>query len=213
MLHNNFDELPGADVIIHTGDFLAGGKQHELHDFAKWWKALPYDHKIIVPGNHDRCLAWKPEFAEKYFGYSNIHYLVDDSVTIDGITFYGSPWSPRITETEKEWSFIYDRNSDELEEKWAAIPSGINVLLTHCPPFGYRDAFRGIRRGCELLTIELMREDKIQPKYHIFGHIHTDYGEARFGSIKLFNAANEGSLLGDGHAPPTVFDYEVGIAL
>ncbi len=201
MLHKDLGELPRADVIVHVGDFLDTGKERELHEFSKWWMSLPYDHKIIIAGNHDRCLQWKPELAE-LLQDDNSHYLYEDNVVINGISFYGTPWSP----TFKDWSFMLTRNSDELEAKWEDIPSGIDVLLTHCPPLGYRDRWLGQRVGCELLTIELMRKDKIQPKHHIFGHVHYDTGEARLDNIKLHNVSTQDTLLGRRKDPLTIID-------
>ncbi|GAA4514143.1 hypothetical protein GCM10023173_10510 [Sphingobacterium thermophilum] len=48
------------------------------------------------------------------------------------------------------------------------------MLITHGPPFGILDeTVYSKREGCEEL---LLRVYQVQPKYHVFGHIHEDYG-------------------------------------
>jgi predicted phosphodiesterase len=48
--------LPDGDVFIHAGDMLRAGELEVLEPVAAWIAALPRRHKIVVAGNHDRCL-------------------------------------------------------------------------------------------------------------------------------------------------------------
>jgi hypothetical protein len=56
-------------------------------------------------------------------------------------------------------------------KKWNQIPDDTDILVTHGPPVGYGDlCYSGVRAGCvELLTTV---QQRVKPKYHIFGHIH-----------------------------------------
>ena len=51
------------------------------------------------------------------------------------------------------------------------IPSDTDILVTHTPPVGHGDlCCSGVRAGCvELLTTV---QNRVKPKYHVFGHIH-----------------------------------------
>jgi len=91
-------------------------------------------------------------------------------VIIEGVKFYGSPWQPRFF----DWAFNLDRG-EEIKKKWDLIPMDTDVLITHGPPYGILDlTHEGEKVGCEELMKAVLR---VQPKIHIFGHIHEAYGE------------------------------------
>lgn len=72
------------------------------------------------------------------------------------------------------WAFNLPRGKSCLE-KWDLIPNDTDILITHTPPIGHGDfCYSGVRAGCvELLTTV---QERVKPRYHIFGHIH----EGRF---------------------------------
>ena len=45
--------MPEGDILVHAGDFTNNGTQKEIKDFDTWLAGLDYQHKILVPGNHD----------------------------------------------------------------------------------------------------------------------------------------------------------------
>lgn len=109
-------------------------------------------------------------------------YLNDSSVEIEGIKIWGSPITPWFN----DWAFNRDRGS-EIKKHWDLIPDDIDILVTHGPPFGILDeTVYGKRTGCEEL---LLRVYQVKPKYHIFGHIHKDYGSFTKGEITFINAS------------------------
>lgn len=75
-LHHRLDDMPEADVIVHSGGISNSGTEEEVLDFLNWFIELPYPHKIFVTGNHDLCL-WEAEGIEDLPG--NIHFLQDKS--------------------------------------------------------------------------------------------------------------------------------------
>ena len=85
-LHHRLDDMPEADVIVHSGDISNSGTEEEVLDFLNWFIELPYPHKIFVTGNHDLCL-WEAEGIEDLPG--NIHFLQDKGVEIGGVKFFG----------------------------------------------------------------------------------------------------------------------------
>ena len=46
-------QMPEGDILIHAGDFTNNGTEKEIKDFGTWLASLDYQHKILVPGNHD----------------------------------------------------------------------------------------------------------------------------------------------------------------
>lgn len=49
--------MPPGDVLIHCGDFTNHGSLAEVREFAAWLATLPYEHIIVVPGNHGEKLC------------------------------------------------------------------------------------------------------------------------------------------------------------
>lgn len=172
-------EVPLADVLIHAGDATARGTEAEVQQFAKEFSALPHPVKIFVPGNHDYLFEEDPAAARAMF--SGVHVLMDELIQIDGRSFYGSPWTPRFF----DWAFNADRG-EVIRKYWDMIPSKIDVLITHGPPYGILDKTkRGPLVGCEELLKSL---DRIQPKVHVFGHIHEAYGMLPLSKTVFVNA-------------------------
>lgn len=63
----------------------------------------------------------------------------------------------------------------------------IRRLITHGPPFGILDeTVYGNRTGCEELRLRVYQ---VNPKFHIFGHIHEDYGSFTKGETIFVNVS------------------------
>jgi Icc-related predicted phosphoesterase len=175
---NDLGRLPDGDVLVHAGDLLRAGTLEELAPVAAWLRSLPHRHKVVVAGNHDWCFVEEPRAARELLG--DCVYLEDAEATIAGVRFWGSPWQPEFN----DWAFNLPRGA-ALAEKWARIPEGVDVLVTHGPPHGFGDAgpVEG-RQGCEDL---MRRVREVRPKVHLFGHIHQDGGLWREGGSCLVN--------------------------
>lgn len=160
--------LPAGDVFIHAGDLLRRGTLDELRDVAAWIRGLPHPVKVVVAGNHDWCFVRERAAAVELLG-PDVVYLEDAEREVDGVRFWGSPWQPEY----HDWAFNLPRGR-ALAEKWARIPSGIDVLITHGPPRGFGDrAPVAGRAGCEEL---LQAARRVRPALHLFGHVHQDGG-------------------------------------
>lgn len=168
--------LPPGDVLIHAGDMCLAGDIYELEATAEWLAKQKYEYKVVIAGNHDWPFIRYPETAQMLLKDAGIIYLQDSEVVIDGVKFYGSPWTPVFF----RWAFMKNRGK-EIADVWKKIPEDTKVLITHGPPYGVQDITLyptgkpNTHAGCEDLTKELLTH-RIKPKLHVFGHIHYSYG-------------------------------------
>ena len=172
--------LPNGDILIHCGDFSSGGQPIAVERFLKWYNKQPHPHKILLAGNHDISFQKNPEWKvsilnKLYLQDSNHHYLENSGIEIEGIKFFGSPYTPKFF----NWVFMYKRRSNEAYKIWRAVPSNTDVIISHGPPKEVLDKCNNHvpphpdRAGCEVMR-KIIR--KIKPKYCLFGHIHEGYG-------------------------------------
>lgn len=173
-LHRKLTNLPDADLIVHSGDFTMGGSENEVIDFMEWFCDLPYPYKIFIAGNHDDCL-----YKANIDGLpDNIFYLYHSSIELEGIKFHGMPL------------FVAEEISGEYEKQIKQIPDDVDVLMTHQPPLGILDN-SGNRRYGNFSLLE--KVTKINPRLHLFEHIHNSYGSETVDGTIFSNA----SLVGD----------------
>ena len=185
-LHRKLKNLPEADLLIHGGDVSKTGEDHEVEDFIHWFARLNYKYKVFIAGNHDFYLEDESiERVQKELP-PNAYYLCNSGITIEGLNIWGSP----VTPTHHNWAFNRDRGK-EIRRYWNMIPQNTDILITHGPPLGILDkAQRRESVGCRDLYDTIK---KIKPRYHLFGHIHEEYGVVDIDGTTFVN----GSLLND----------------
>lgn len=200
--------LPAGDVLIHAGDLTLRGEPGTMQDLADYFVQLletqKFQQVILIAGNHDVTL--QSSFYQQHisrFGKNHASgecekaakalkasctYLEDQTCTLwpsnSGICVYGSPWSPEYG----TWAFT--KPLDQMEPLWQAIPTETDILITHGPPFQRGDcAFKGGAVGCPTLLQHV--QNRIQPRLHVFGHIHEDAGWVGYDGQTMFcNASN-----------------------
>lgn len=179
--HRSFTKsIPDCDLLIHAGDFMySGWELAEIRDFDSWLGELPAKEIIVVAGNHDVLFEKEPDAARKLL--TNAHYLQESGLTINGLTIWGSPFTPRFY----DWAFMSKRG-EEMRRHWDRIPKNTNILVTHGPPKSVLDMAEGIECGCEELLLAVVR---VEPEIHVFGHIHSGHGRAEIGKTRFINAA------------------------
>lgn len=155
-------------------------------------------HKTCIAGNHDVALT-EPKVNVAFANSKNFTYLEDSSVSVEGKTFYGTPWTP----TFGGWPGMRDRGP-ALRRTWGAIPDDIDILVTHGPPQGILDITedRETHAGCADLAYHVRRA---RPALHLFGHIHTGYGHRTEGNTHYVNASATRPLTRTLN-PPVVLD-------
>lgn len=192
--HGNYELLSPylkgleADVIVHSGDFTHRARDwNEIFHFLKWFNALPFKHKIIVPGNHH--LAFEELQRNAHLRSTNIpkgiHLLMNEAIVIEDLKFYGSPYTPAFN----DWGFQL-RGEREAKACWQKIPEDTDVLITHGPAKGVLDQTRVFGQnehlGCPHLTKRIWQ---LHLKAHLFGHIHGGYGRKKVGNYTALNSA------------------------
>ena len=193
---NHEIDVPDGDILIHAGDATIRGTIEEVAAFNRWFKTFPHRHKIFVAGNHDWLFELDNVRARSLLDPS-ITYLQDSSVQIDGVSIYGAPWQPRFY----DWAFNLDRGAP-MSEKWAMIPDGVDVLITHGPPNGILDITpAGDNAGCEELR---KRVEQVRPRLHVFGHIHLGYGIEDRNGTRFVNACTCDEQYSPSNAPVVV---------
>ena len=207
--------LPQGDVLVHAGDFTMSGSLSETRQAMKWLgrAARNFEHVVCVGGNHDFFMYHAHaevmrDFIRPYG--KNIIYLENESALIctddKEIKIWGSPVQPEFC----NWAWNEERGS-QIKATWDRIPAGLDLLITHGPPHHILDWVGHDRVGCRDLRDAL---DRVQPKVHVFGHIHGGYGKAQAftsdgATTQCYNAAvvGEDYKLDPKHKP-WVLDYD-----
>ena len=106
------------------------------------------------------------------------------------------------------WAFM--KPAAELAEVYAAIPEGLDILVSHQPPYGYGDCSVDEQSGeaDHLGSRELLSAiERVKPRLVICGHIHSGYGYFEHGRIPIYNVSvvNEQYRL---VRSPTVIDID-----
>lgn len=185
-IHARDVETPESDILIVAGDLTVNSSEKELDWFKTWLLAQRARYKVFVAGNHDRKFHNEPygsrDYVKDLCAGGNIFYLEESECVIEGLRFWGSPWTPKYG--EGAFGLKY---ADAYAAHWQKMPEGIDVLVTHGPPRGILDTLANGRHvGDDVLrrTVE-----RVRPRLHVFGHVHTGWGRAEKDGIVYVNAA------------------------
>jgi Icc-related predicted phosphoesterase len=176
-------KVPDGDVLVHCGDFTGNGSLLQMLNFGLWLQSLPHKHKVVIAGNHDAIAEKDPAIVRQKFKDYGVIYLCEDEVEIDGVKFFGSPYTPQFM----NWHFMEKRGID-MGRHWNKIPEDVDVLVTHGPPFGIRDKTAMTVQGVGCYDLR-GRVNFIKPKLHIFGHIHDAHGVEEHDGVKYINCS------------------------
>jgi Icc-related predicted phosphoesterase len=232
-LHGNLPEVPrDAELLLlagdicpdfrprepHTGIVDKGGlKQYSWlqHKFHPWLR----QHQIpmvMIWGNHDFVgeSGFNAQVQPLLSAFGTL--LTDDSCRHEGIDIYGTPWVPGLP----YWAFYGDERKLRLRAE--AIPTGLDVLMTHGPPAYAGDYiptsekqrnkygnYGGAHVGDPALNSRILAMPiKRRPKVVICGHIHEDRGRHEVAGVPVLNvsAVDENYVL---HKRPWTRLYEL----
>ena len=151
---------------------------------------LPHVHRVVIPGNHDFIV----EDASRRALITNATLLINQSVEIMGLKFWGSPTTPLLGEA-------FGVVSDTVRAKlYSGFAADTDILVTHGPPYGILDKAPGSdhHEGCLQLLVAVQR---LKPMLHVFGHVHGAYGTYDTNDTLFVNAALPGRAFGMRNRP------------
>jgi len=203
-LHSLLTIPKDIDMVIHSGDFT-NYKEYiynlpECESFLNWYEAVQVPIKILVAGNHDATAfkVGRKQFKEMC-SKRGIIYLEDELYTVNNIKIYGSPVQPSFC----DWYF--QKSRAKLYNFWSNIPNETDILITHGPPKGVLDLSENRDRtydrcGCSALMKHIL--NRLNLKFHLFGHIHNCGDIMNQGTMKLSTIDtifSNGSVVEDRH--------------
>ena len=193
------------DLVLMVGDIWEGSLVEGANEIKTFQKAIGKPI-IMIQGNHD---YWDGSIFDDE---KDIHLLHNESVEIDGISFFGTPYTVNFL----NWN--WNLSVEELYKTWiGTIPDKLDVLLSHGPPHGYCDnCNQPVYQNDANSTLgsaslrKVIEEKDI--KYVFCGHIHTgDRTRVMDCGTKVYNVAclDESYQFG-GHNPmPSVVKLEL----
>ena len=200
--HRLLDVPTDIDMVVFSGDCSNPRDPYtnepEVRGFIDWYSSLKIPVKIFVAGNHDTSIE-KRLVIKDDFTKHGIIYLENESITIDGIKIFGSPFTPTFG---YGWAFNKDRT--KLDRIWRKIiDEDVDIVINHGPPKGILDLSLhrvGNLERCGDKSL-LNRVMEVNPKLCLFGHIHDSGDIINQGTMKLSHLDtifSNGSVIKDG---------------
>tara|TARA_R110002003_G_scaffold73_4_gene6833 strand:+ start:30419 stop:31231 length:813 start_codon:yes stop_codon:yes gene_type:complete len=191
--------------VLHCGDITEDGSPRSIAEAVQALAKIKAELRLVIAGNHEISLDNKYSLGEggKLEDYERAHE-VTSGASKSGVTFlnegthtftlssgatfriYASPYTPAYGASGFQYPTNEDRyNPHHITPAWARnvasdatiIPDDVDIVMTHGPPKYILDAtYDGSSAGCEHLRRAL---ERVKPKLHCFGHIHSAYGAQR----------------------------------
>lgn len=183
--------IPECDILLHAGDFSYRGTQGELMNFVQWFSKQPAKYKLATCGNHDWGVFYQPQMWQDIFKVNGCHLLLDETIDVEGLKIFGSPWSVWF----HSWAYNFSEDDDgtQAASTWSKIPDDVDVIVVHGPPYGIGDlvarAYPGEdpHVGCPELLKRIDQLEKL--KLVVTAHIHEAYGQYDYRGKTIINAA------------------------
>jgi Icc-related predicted phosphoesterase len=194
------DLLPEGDVLLCAGDITEKGNKSLL----ECWKAQDwmtgvsarYEWVLWIPGNHDFGFD-----DEAFPRLNNVHCLLNrGAVQLPGLTFAGISLSPcyDMPALAKHWCHMTASPIQEAQI-YEQLPP-VDVLLSHCPPYGALDtagtkfvpgyASKGQWQPRHIGSRALLKYiGEHRPQLVVCGHVHEDAGDVTVAGTRIINCA------------------------
>lgn len=147
----------GIDLILSAGDL-----NPRYLTFVETFSNIPL---LYVHGNHDEKYRANPP--------EGCICIEDSIIEYQGIRILGLGGSMRYRAGTHQYS---EREMQRrIRHLWLKLRTfgGFDILLTHAPAAGFHDGTDLCHQGFDAFQ-QLI--EKYQPKYHVHGHVHMNYG-------------------------------------
>lgn len=195
----------GASVVVIAGDLMGAGTDSDEaglrfleKEFFPWCREHSDKQIVVTPGNHDKFLFRMWDKGKRLKWPENVSYLVDSPVTIGGVRMFGTPWCL------KNRPGRFEGEEADLKERFEKIPEGLDLLITHTPPYIPGDGIDanedGLHEGSKELTEAILKK---KPRFCVCGHVHSGSRKpATLGETTVMNVARvEGDRGEAAHKP------------
>ncbi len=186
--HYQPGRLAEYDLIISCGDL-----NYNYLEFLVTMARCPV---LYVPGNHDTSyLRHPPEGCD----------CIDDRIVeYNGVRILGLGGCRRYHPGPYQYSEKEMRRRIRRLRFALWRSKGVDIVVTHAPPYGVGDGLDRAHWGFSAL-LELL--DKYKPQYLLHGHVHMRYGmgerENQYGQTQVINVSERYVLeVPEGDYPP-----------
>lgn len=197
-LHLREPDLPEADLGLIAGDLTFRGllKEYKKSMYYLQSQREKFKDAYCTLGNHDGDLFLELGHREEFERESGWKILIDETVEVQGLKIFGSPYTPEFC----NWFWSYESPTNRWRD---FIQEGTDIVVTHGPPYRILDLVeRGENVGCYDLAHRLRQ---VRPKAVVFGHIHSGYGQFEEDGTTYYNVSHCDEQY-FGANPPTVFE-------
>ena len=165
--------LKGYDLIISCGDLKSS--------YLSFIVTMARCPVLYVHGNHDTNYAHKPP--------EGCDCIEDQLIEYNGLRILGLGGSRRYRPGDHQYTDKEMRKRIRKLRFKLWWHKGVDIVVTHAPPFGVGDDSDICHRGFEAF-VDLI--EKYKPKYFLHGHIHLTYGKdiprfRQMGDTKVIN--------------------------
>lgn len=166
--------LDGYDLILSCGDLKAS--------YLSFLVTMAKCPVLYVHGNHDGSYETNPP--------EGCDCIDDHIVTYNGLRILGLGGCRKYHPGPHQYTDAQMRRRIRKLRWRLWRMGGVDIVVTHAPPYGLGDGEDRAHWGFEAL-VELL--DKYHPKYLIHGHVHTRYGNVervrQYNGTTLINAS------------------------
>jgi Icc-related predicted phosphoesterase len=210
--------LPDADLILIAGDLTNEGVHEtpfspafrewlrenslaadlfvnpvpEVEQAREWLRRLAQRAPVFwIPGNHDIGID-NATFAE----IPNCTGILHKTVELASLRIHGVSCSPGDSWMVNRWAYM---TQDIEQERQAYGFEAVDIVLSHCPPYGGRTDCAHSIAGREPFHFgsRALREyiERHAPRLVVCGHVHEGAPFERIGSTDVINCAERWELL------------------